>query len=100
MATGERAGGGEIIISDFPFLLYGDVMAGGVLIISGSDHSAGQSGLRPRNEAHDRENKGLALGRSMGRRDGSPLRGSYACTPHWRNADVTPGGASYLAHFP
>ena len=94
MATGERAGGGEIIISDFPFLLYGDVMAlSGVLIISGSDHSAGQSGLRPRNEAHDRENKGLAV-RSMGRRDGS-LRGSYACTPHWRNAGVTPGGAYY-----
>ena len=28
VATGERAGGGEIIISDFPSL-YGDVMAGG-----------------------------------------------------------------------
>ena len=42
-------GGGEIIISDFPFLYGG---GGGVLIISGSDHSTGQSGttVRPRPE--------------------------------------------------
>ena len=65
-------GGGEIIISDFPFLYGG---GGGVLIISGSDHSAGQSGTTVRPESGSEQ----CIGAIIKLEGGGDKFGDYLC---------------------